>query len=142
MPVNFDPKQLFPSPSPPPARPPAPQPSAPQPPGGGEAFGFAQAPKEEKYDTLYLVSNMLRERRRRQLTVLAVLVAAILGIILWVAIRPEPKEPAIRPGISPAAEEQYNRKSEALPTPTPTAPVAPAVVAPAPPAPAAPTRTP
>jgi hypothetical protein len=89
----------------------------------GSAFGFSPAPKrDEKYDTLYLVSSLIRDRRRTQLTVLAIFVALVLGVILWVAIRPEPKPPEFKMhGIQ--AVEETAPKTPAVPVePTPARP--------------------
>jgi hypothetical protein len=82
--------------------------------GGDPAFGFdaQQQPKEEKYNTLYLASNMQRERRRTQYIVIGIILFAIIGAILWVSMMPEGQPPGAQgpgeavtvPGKAPAPE--------------------------------------
>jgi hypothetical protein len=86
---------------------PAQQPPAPR---DDEAFGFEAAPKEEKYNTEYLVRNMERDRKRSLLIVVAIVIAALLGVVTWVLLAPEepsmpaPSMPATAPP-TPATEK-------------------------------------
>ncbi len=57
--------------------------------GDPNAFGFQSAPKKEKYNTQYLTANMGRDRRRGQLIVLGIVLAAIAGVTMWVALAPK-----------------------------------------------------
>ncbi len=81
----------------------------------GEAFGFEAAPKDEKYDTEYLVRNMEHDRKRYMLIVVAVIVAAILGVITWISLAPEGTD-LPPPRATPAAAP-----TEAAPAATDTA---------------------
>jgi len=70
------------------------------------AFGFQAEPKEEKYDTQYIVASMNKDRSRGQIIVVAVLVAAVLGVALWIALTPKaepvtPKVPAMAAPVTP-----------------------------------------
>ena len=72
------------------------------------AFGYQAEPKEEKYNTQYLVSNMNKDRTRNILIIVGVIVAAVLGVSLWAALTPKsepvaPKAPAITAPAAPAA---------------------------------------
>jgi hypothetical protein len=64
-------------------------------PPGDEAFGFEAEPKWEKYDTEFLVRNMERDRKRSLLIVIAIIMAALLGVVTWILLTPgEPPTPA------------------------------------------------
>jgi len=123
--------------APAPAAPPAQTPAAPLPTApGNEAFGFGPANKDEKYNTEYLSTAMVSERRRSQYIIMGVL-AAILGVAMWLVLSPkEQKGPAATPDAQQAAETvpksepakpATDKAVEMKTAPTPaTAPVAPA----------------
>ena len=72
------------------------------------AFGFQSAPKEEKYDTQYIVASMNRDRTRNLVIVVGVLLAAVLGVALWISLTPKsepvaPKAPALAAPATPSA---------------------------------------
>ena len=64
-----------------------------QEPGGSEAFGFAPAAKDEKYNTQYLVSHMNKEKRVTQFIVLGGLALA-LGVVTWMLLAPNKEHAA------------------------------------------------
>jgi hypothetical protein len=79
-----------------------------QPQGGANgAFGFDSAPKQEKYNTQYLASNMQKSRRTGQLIVLGILVA-VGGFVAWFAATSDsghkPPAAAAVPGMPGAPE--------------------------------------
>lgn len=68
------------------------QPQGAQP--GDDALGFTAAPKEEKYNTQYLTANLKGERRATQLIVVGIILAAVLGVGLWIGLMPDTPAPA------------------------------------------------
>ena len=89
----------------PPQQQPGMLPQQPPPPADG-ALGFQAPPKEEKYNTQYLMANLSHERRTTQFIILGVLVAALGGAALWFAIAPggaPPKEVAADAAADPPA---------------------------------------
>ncbi|MEL6547188.1 MAG: hypothetical protein AAFQ82_21355, partial [Myxococcota bacterium] len=75
----------------------APQPEAPP---RNEAFGFTEAPVQEKYNTEYIVKNMQKGERTTQYVVIGLVVAALAGAGLWLMLMPEAEAPAL-----PSAKE-------------------------------------
>ncbi|OGR09320.1 MAG: hypothetical protein A2341_02100 [Deltaproteobacteria bacterium RIFOXYB12_FULL_58_9] len=61
-----------------------------------EAFGFAAASGGEKYNTQYLVQNMSRDRKVYQMVIVGGIIAAVLGVAIWVLLMPEEAPPPIK----------------------------------------------
>lgn len=100
---------------------PAQDPTAAGPQGaGGQAFGFAARPQEEKYNTQYLVANMSKERRTTQFVILGV-IAVALGAAMWLFLMPKdtpkPAPAAATQQAAPAAEEAKPAADEAAKKP-------------------------
>jgi len=114
-----------------------------------ESFGFTDAPpKDEKYDTRYVLANMQRENRRNYLMWAAIALVAIVAAIYllsWLgASKPQGAEAMLKARESAAAEDEApaakagaKDASKETPKPAPAATAAPSGAAPA--TPAAPT---
>ena len=61
-----------------------------------QAFGFAAGAKDEKYNTEYLVQNLAHDRKRAQMIVVGVIVAALLGVFTWFALSPKDTTPKLQ----------------------------------------------
>jgi hypothetical protein len=114
--------------------------------GGEGAFGFGGEggpPKEEKYNTRFLVANMQKERRQTQLIIGGIVLATVLGGTMWVLLGSDepPKKPV---AAGAAAAEVAPAPAAAAAAPTAAAPgaAAPAAVSPAAAKPATPAAAP
>ncbi len=84
-----------------------------------DAFGFQPEQKAEKYDTLYLTSNINQDRKRNQMIIVGIVIAAIAGVTLWLGLMPESKPPVIKkpgdaallPDTKKPADEAKNAES-------------------------------
>ncbi len=93
------------------------QPVAPQPQGQSmaspqnEAFGFSEAPVQEKYNTEYIVKNLQKDERTTQYVIIGLVVAALAGAAMWLLLMPTPEKPSVpTPATAvqaaPAADEE------------------------------------
>ncbi|MEO1175235.1 MAG: hypothetical protein AAFX94_24745 [Myxococcota bacterium] len=87
-------------------------------PVANEAFGFQEAPVQEKYNTEYIVSSMQKDQRSSRTLVIGIVIAAILGAVFWALLMPAPEAPSLEPApedtpAAPAAEESDDAAKEA-----------------------------
>jgi len=83
-----------------------------------DALGFSAAPKDDKYNTVFLVSNLQKERKKNTMIAIGVVLALLVVGSLFVILRPESQQAemsheAQAPTAAPEAQ------------PTPTAPATP-----------------
>lgn len=77
-----------------------------------QAFGFTEAPVQEKYNTEYIVKNMQKDERTTQYVIIALVVAALAGAGMWLMLMPEPEKPALPAAGAPTeAEPAANDKT-------------------------------
>jgi hypothetical protein len=107
--------------------------AAPAPQPGGDALGFQSAPKDEKYNTMYLASNLTKQNRTPKIIMVAVLgvLALGLGIFFITSGGGEHKKPG-----APGAEAEAAHGAPAHGAPAHAAAEAPKPAEAAPPAPA------
>ena len=63
-------------------------PSHESPDSGDQALGFAAEPVQEKYNTEYLTTNLVKSRRNMQMMVGVGVAAVLAGIVMWFLLIP------------------------------------------------------
>ena len=107
-----------------------------------QAFGFsndANAPRDEKYDTRYIVESMKRDERRPQIIMIGVVVLMIAGLVYFLSRPTPPKHGSAEGANAVQVELKSASKAEAPKTKAEPAPAAsPAPASPATPSPESP----
>lgn len=98
---------------------------APQPASGAEqpvadnTFGFTEAPVQEKYNTEYIVSSMQKNQRSSRTLIIGLVIAGILGVIMWTLLMPAPQVPSLDKKPEEAAAEDAPKPPEPEAEPAP-----------------------